>query len=301
MGINQWQGGGQSSPIERMLALANAGLGIKGHFDQSAASKATTAAMERKLKQETEEYDRKKTGTFLPGEVLPHMDSFERVEPTDPAAFPIRVQQGDAVQDWGLKPRPKASLSDILGLTPGQKAIDTSFGKDATEYNTGGGKASTEKNLGRLSGAIKTLKAKPGLTGGLTTKLPWAGDDKQQDWINPEMAGVRDDIRAAVQGSLRQLLGPQFTEKEGEAIFNRAFNPRLSTEENVRRAEVELAGLRSMAQDKDAAMAYFQQKGTLSGFKPGATNIGGGPPPAPPGLSPEEQAELEALRKELGR
>lgn len=171
-------------------------------------------------------------------------------------------------------------------LTPGEEMADKTFGKDAAEYYYGGGKATVEKNLQRLEGAINKLRGNPDpktgrptgdthLTGGWSTKVPGLGADAAQDVLNPEMASVRDDIRAAIQGTLRQVLGAQFTEKEGEAIFNRAFNPRLSAQENVRRATAELQSLRNMAADKDRSMQQFAASGTLKGLRPGATNLSG--------------------------
>jgi hypothetical protein len=165
------------------------------------------------------------------------------------------------------------SKGSILGkkLSPGEKKADEEFGKDASEYYYSGGKSNTEKNLSRLQEAIATLEKKPDLTGGLSTKIPWLKEDDQQDWMNPELASVRDDIRAAIQGGLKQVLGGQFTEREAVAMFNRAFNPRLSSEENVKRATAELNALKNMSADKDRAMQYFENNGTLVGFKASKT------------------------------
>lgn len=161
-------------------------------------------------------------------------------------------------------------------LTPGQEKIDEAFGKDIAEYQYGGGKEQLQSNLGRLQGAANELAANPDLTGGITTKIPLLSSETAQNLINPKMAKVRDDIRGAVQGSLRQVLGAQFTQKEGDAIFNRAFNPQLSAEENLRRAQGEIDKLRAMGSQKDKALAYFKENGTLRGFEPGATDLTGG-------------------------
>lgn len=170
-------------------------------------------------------------------------------------------------------------------LTVGQKAADESFAKDAADYYYGGGKASVEKNIALLNSAIDELRTNPDLTGGISTRLPVLGSDTAQDTINPKMAAVRDQIRGAIQGTLKQVLGGQYTEREGQAIFNRAFNPRLSTQENVARATAELEALKRMAQEKDASMESFLAAGTLKGYRPGATNLALGSPqgPAPQG------------------
>jgi hypothetical protein len=147
--------------------------------------------------------------------------------------------------------------------------------------------------LQRLQDAISSLEEDGELSGGLTTKIPLLGADAAQDVLNPKMASVRDDIRAAIQGTLKQVMGPQFTEKEATAMFSRAFNPRLSDAENIRRAKVELEALQRMAAAKDSAMNHFMASGTLKGHRPGDTRqaVAGAPQQqASGGLIPEAQA-----------
>lgn len=165
------------------------------------------------------------------------------------------------------------TMLGIKDITPGQKAADEAFGKESADYFYGGGKSAVEKNLQKIQGAIDNLSSNPGLTGRLSMKLPIVGSDAAQEALNPEMAAVRDDIRGAIQGTLRQTLGPQFTEKEGTAIFNRAFNPALSAAENARRATAELESLKRMAAQKDASMNQFLKSGSLRGYAPGKTEV----------------------------
>jgi hypothetical protein len=178
-------------------------------------------------------------------------------------------------------------------LSPGEKQVDETFGKEVADYYHGGGKSAVEKNLQRLQDAISTLEQDGEITGGVSTKIPLLGADAAQDVINPKMASVRDDIRNAIQGTLRQVLGGQFTEREAKAIFDRAFNPRLSDAENIRRAKAELEGLQRMAAAKDSSMNHFLASGTLKGHRPGDTRqaVAGDPQQqASGGLIPEAQA-----------
>lgn len=168
--------------------------------------------------------------------------------------------------------RSKALSNPFAGISPGQKAVDTSFGKEYSDYKAAGGESGVKKNLGQLQSAVEDLKNNPDLTGGITTKIPFLNSDAAQDVINPKMAKVRDQIKGAIQSTLRQTLGSQFTEREGEAIFNRAFNPRLSAEENIRRAQAEIDALTRQATQKNAASNYFEQHGTLQGFNADAVN-----------------------------
>ena len=182
-------------------------------------------------------------------------------------------------------------------LSPGEKQADEVFAKDAADYYYGGGKAGVEKNIARLEGAIQNLKNKPGVTGGWSTRVPLLGSDSAQDSINPDLAAIRDDIRAAIQGTLKQVLGGQYTEKEAEGMFNRAFNSRLSPEENVRRATAELDALRSMAAAKDQSMDHFLASGTLKGYRPSGTNLAAKAPDdgkkKQPGSGPIESAHAD--------
>lgn len=162
------------------------------------------------------------------------------------------------------------TMKAMAGMKPSkaQEAVDTTFGKDYGDYAAGGGRASVDKNLGLLGEAIQDLSGPDEISGGATNSIPLLNSDAAQDVINPKQAAVRDKIRSAVQGTLKQVLGGQYTEREGQAIFNRAYNPRLSDDENIKRAKAELSSLSAMAGDKDNAARFYEQNGTLRGFKP---------------------------------
>lgn len=159
-----------------------------------------------------------------------------------------------------------AMMRMMAGAKPtvGQSAVDTTFAKDYADYQAGGGKATVEKNIGLLEGAIQELE-KPGELGG---KYSSALGDTGQDYLSPESSQVRDKIRSAIQASLKQVMGGQFTEKEAIAMFNRAYNPRLSDAENIARTQATLQEIRNMADEKDAAARHFEQYGSLKGYKP---------------------------------
>ncbi len=167
----------------------------------------------------------------------------------------------------------KALANPLNNLSPAQKGVDTGFAKDYNDYQLQGGRSTVDKNLGLLKGAADKLTDEKGLTGNWTQKIPILNSDAIQSTINPDSIRVRDDIRGAVQASLRQTLGSQFTEREGEAIFNRAYDPKLAPEENVRRINNTLAELKGMAASKDQSGQYYEGHGTLKGFSP-TTNRG---------------------------
>lgn len=159
------------------------------------------------------------------------------------------------------------ALKDMKG-TDAEVAVDKDFAKDYANWQAGGGKTTVVKNLGQIQSAINDLRDGTAQTGGLSAKLPYLSSDSAQTLINPKMAIARDKIRGAVQSTLKETLGAQFTEQEGEKIMNRAFDPRLSTDENIRRATAVLNELQQKAAAKEAAGKYYEANRTLRGFKP---------------------------------
>jgi len=78
---------------------------------------------------------------------------------------------------------------------------------------------------------------------------------------------VYDQVTEVVQRNLKLILGGQFSEKEGERLIARAYNPALGQEENARRVKALMTQIKS-ANEAQAQMAeYFGREGTLKGFK----------------------------------
>ena len=148
--------------------------------------------------------------------------------------------------------------------TPGRKKADQAFGEEYVKWTTGG-RADTEKMLTQLGEAADALEAgEQNLTGPMIGSVP----DAVTAFIAPEAISTRERVEEVVQRSLREILGAQFTEREGERLIARAYNPRLSEEENARRVRAVEKQLRDMMANKDAAAAYFRENGTLTGFEP---------------------------------
>jgi hypothetical protein len=74
-------------------------------------------------------------------------------------------------------------------------------------------------------------------------------------------------VKEIVQRNLRPILGAQFTEREGAMLMERAFDPKLSEETNIKRIERLGTQVRKMAQAKQEAIDYYEEHGTLAGFK----------------------------------
>lgn len=152
------------------------------------------------------------------------------------------------------------------GLLPGQEQADKEFGKTYAEWNAAGGFGTVEKQLQQLREAQAALKNDPSLTGGVGYVPEALGLRKL---VNERSQAIQQQVEQAIQQSLRATLGSQFTEKEGQKVIERAFDPKLSAEENIRKLEKEIQNIATQARQKEAASRYFEQtQGTLKGFKP---------------------------------
>lgn len=154
-----------------------------------------------------------------------------------------------------------------------QEAVDRLYAKDYVEFIQTGASEST-KAIGELKGAAHRLRGKQKggkdiLTGpivGSLATLPVVGK-ALQDVLNPESADVREVVEYTVQQSLRPILGAQFTEKEGERLIARVFNPRLEEHINGARVARLVQMIERAHEEKTRAARYFEQHGTLKGFK----------------------------------
>lgn len=163
--------------------------------------------------------------------------------------------------------KPETTIQNQLGgqeLTPGQEAVDKAFAKDVySPYVTQGGFSSTEKNLKQLKQAREALQSGANLTGPLIGNIPdWA-----QAFNNPEAISTREAVEEVVQQNLKDTLGAQFTEREGERLIARAYNPRLSEDENRQRLNRLIDQIASSHEAKRQAVEYFEENGTLRGFR----------------------------------
>ena len=144
----------------------------------------------------------------------------------------------------------------------GWKAIDKKFADDYIKW-TGGGAADTVGNLAKIQDVLTTLERGDKITGPIIGQLP----DFVMAFLNPEAVASREAVEGVVQRNLKAVLGAQFTEKEGEKLIKRAFNPTLSGPENAKRLKVLIQQINIAAEQKSNMAAYFREHGTLSGYE----------------------------------
>lgn len=148
------------------------------------------------------------------------------------------------------------------GLTAAQKRVDAEFAKQYAEMQAAGGIADLRKQLGQLKEAQRMLDSSDTITGPMIGRLP----EWMQQSINPDAVNVREQVEEVVQRNLRLILGAQFTEKEGERLISRAFNPRQQEGENSKRVARVIEQMATAIDARESATKYYEANGTLAGW-----------------------------------
>lgn len=143
--------------------------------------------------------------------------------------------------------------------TVGEQTVDREFAKKFNEWRTGG-KADYEENKKIFDEAITALntgKISTGFTEGIGAKTPGIRTDTKQ---------LETRVRKALNSMLRATLGAQFTQEEGERIFQQTFDPFATPDENKKNMATELSKIEKRARDIESQGQYFTKQKTLSGF-----------------------------------
>jgi len=157
-------------------------------------------------------------------------------------------------------------------LSKGQEAIDTNYGKEYADFLSRGGASVAAGQLKNLADARNII------TDAIANKKPITGpvasfvtSDNMPKWVGsfaaPETVTVQDMINSVAQSNLRNTLGSQFAQKEGEGVLQRVFNPALSPQENLRRLDMLTSSIDSASKAKEAQIKYFKENDTLAGYE----------------------------------
>jgi hypothetical protein len=147
-------------------------------------------------------------------------------------------------------------------LPEGVKAVDQKYAQDYLDWSQGGG-ADAAANMGQIKSVLDRLASGEALTGKSVGLAP----DFFNALVNPEALGAKQQVEEVVQRNLRAVLGPQFTQVEGERLISRAFDARLSPQENVKRLRKLFMQMQTAAQQKQAMAEYYEANETLRGYK----------------------------------
>lgn len=187
----------------------------------------------------------------------------------NPFGGPAQLTRSEAVSAQ-MKKAELENARKLAGLkqpgmgkpTTGETAVDRAYAKDYLEW-TQAGAPDVEGQLGNLKSAMDTLKSGENVTGPVIGMLP----GPLQSVFNKTGKNVASQVADVVQRSLRPILGSQFTEKEGKLIIQNAYDPTLPEEVNADRVGRLITKIQQMAQAKTEMANYFQENGTLKGYK----------------------------------
>lgn len=159
--------------------------------------------------------------------------------------------------------RPSTTVTVGMGekLTPGQTAVDKAYADDYLAWRQGGG-SDNAKLVNQLDYAVDILDSGADITGPVKGAMP----DFLRSVVSPEAQTAKDVTSEVVQRNLRLILGAQFTEREGQQLIARAYNPMLPEAENKRRVKALITQMKMAADAKESAAQYFEQNGTLRGW-----------------------------------
>jgi hypothetical protein len=147
-------------------------------------------------------------------------------------------------------------------LSPGWEAVDKAFADKYLEYKTQG-ISDTRNQAAQIATVLGKFESGEDLTGPMYGYTP----DFLKVLTNPEAADAQARVESVIQRSLRETLGAQFTEKEGERLISRAYDPKQPPEANAARLRALFKQIESAADAKAAQVQYFEENGTLRGYK----------------------------------
>lgn len=160
-----------------------------------------------------------------------------------------------------LEQKRKAQSPGGLDLTPGEQKQDQAFADTLVKWK-GGEKQQAEANIRNLENKIALLARGANVSGPEYSFIP----EGLMPVVAPGATGFKDEISDIVFQSLRATLGAQFTEKEGQRLISATFNQNLPEEFNIPRLQRLLAKTKSIYNDKQSQIDYYNETGTLKGY-----------------------------------
>lgn len=191
----------------------------------------------------------------------------------------------------GVRGEAKIDVETLHKRNTAVKKFDEAFAEEIGKMSPSQ-MANAQQNINRLMDAVE-LYAESEKTGGPIERsrlLPFLPDPVQA-LVATDRFLAREQVRTAIQQSLREVLGAAFTRTEGESMMNRSFNLFLSPGANVETVRKAVQVAETAVRDREDQIAYFQNNGTLFQFKPVGELVN---PDGSPNL-----ARLDVITKEL--
>ena len=126
-------------------------------------------------------------------------------------------------------------------------------------------------NIGKITDLLQTIDANPdmGFASGVTYIPEFAFGEQFMNFYKPDLADARDRIRGIAYKTLRETLGAQFTEREGQRLVDTYFNPQLNEEQNLKRLMDFRDEMLKIQEEREAFLDYFDNNnGSGIGYRP---------------------------------
>lgn len=159
----------------------------------------------------------------------------------------------------------KAKSPGGVDLTPGQISLDKKFATTAESWLSKDS-AQVDANIMNLEEKIGIIeRGEADVSGrviGITPEFlqPFVGQTEAKAFLG--------DVRDIVFQSLKEKLGAQFTEKEGDRLVAAAYDPSLPEELNAKRLRRLLSVVKTMKVSKDGMVEHWNTTGTLKDYEP---------------------------------
>jgi len=212
----------------------------------------------------------------------PQTGAYERLQGPEGARF----QQGGQHINVNTGPN----------LSPGREAVDKAYADKYLEWRTMGGVDSASQ-MAQIAKALQEMEGAIGRGEELSGPVIGAIPRGLRAMFDPQGLNVQEQVEEVVQRNLRAVLGAQFAEKEGERLISRAYNPQLDTRTNMLRVQKLFEGMSQVAAAQEAIAQYFEENGTLMGYRGPTVNIGALYEAV--GAAPNPQASEEVFRQQL--
>jgi len=157
----------------------------------------------------------------------------------------------------------------VTRRSPGEVTADRLASTDAMKWETTD-KAMYLKRYDQLNEVMGSLQFSidnpnsPRLTGFTTGTLQ---NIESLRALNPQAADAFDNVRNVVFEGLKETLGGQFAEREGERLVAAAYNPYLPPEMNIKRLRRLLGEMQMIASSRDSRARHMRKNNfSISGW-----------------------------------
>ena len=214
------------------------------------------------------------TGADALAMAFPGGDEYKQIKGTElgfsgPAGDMYYNQNTKTNKATPLGQGPGVVVNTGSNRSPGLDALDKAYATDHLEWTRGGG-ADMAGQVAQIGTVLGKLESGQELTGPLIGVMP----DLVRAIANPEAENAKQMVEEVVQRNLRIVLGAQFTEKEGERLISRAYDPKLPPQVNAARIR-RLFSQMSVAAEQRKEMADYYEKNnySLAGYRGPQPNI----------------------------